>query len=113
MLDKLDHPISLKELKTISLMKNKDKFFFFGFGQTAKYFVNNLIKSKKNFSISATNTTKTILKYIKGKKFKSFKFNDKSYDKKLVKELTRANYILVSIPPQKKGMLYLADSVNY
>ena len=89
-------------------MKNKDKFFFFGFGQTAKYFVNNLIKSKKNFSMSATNTTKTILKIFKGKKFKSFKFNDKSYDKKLVKELTRANYILVSIPPQKKRDVVLS-----
>ena len=89
-------------------MKNKDKFFFFGFGQTAKYFVNNLIKSKKNFSMSATNTTKTILKIFKGKKFKSFKFNDKSYDKKLVKELTRANYILVSIPPQRKRDVVLS-----
>ena len=29
-------------------MKNKDKFFFFGFGQTAKYLVNNLVQSKKN-----------------------------------------------------------------
>ncbi len=90
-------------------MKNKDKFFFFGFGQTAKYFVNNLIKSKKIFSMSATNTTKTILKIFKGKKFKSFKFNDKSYDKKLVKELTRANYILVSIPPQKKKDVVLSS----
>ena len=89
-------------------MKNKDKFFFFGFGQTAKYFVNNLIKSKKNFTISATNTTKTVLKIFKGKKFKSFKFNDKSYDKKLVKELTRANYILVSIPPQRKRDVVLS-----
>ena len=41
---------------------NKDKFFFFGFGQTAKYLVNNLEKSKKNFTFSATNTKKTTLK---------------------------------------------------
>ena len=58
--------------------------------------------------MSATNTTKTILKIFKGKKFKSFKFNDKSYDKKLVKELTRANYILVSIPPQRKRDVVLS-----
>ena len=32
-------------------MKNKDKFFFFGFGQTAKYLVNNLVQSKKKNSL--------------------------------------------------------------
>ena len=40
----------------------KDRFFFFGFGQTAKYLVSNLKQSKKNFSFSATNTKKTTLK---------------------------------------------------
>ena len=30
-------------------MTNKDKFFFFGFGQTAKYLVNNLKLSNKKF----------------------------------------------------------------
>ena len=75
-------------------MKNKDKFFFFGFGQTAKYLVLNLKQSKKKFTFSATNTKKTELK--------SFKLKDKIYDKKLLKELTLADYILVSIPPQKK-----------
>ena len=43
-------------------MIKKDKFFFFGFGQTAKYLVNNLIKSKKKFTLCATNTQKTTLK---------------------------------------------------
>ena len=28
-------------------MTIKEKFFFFGFGQTAKYFITNLIQSKK------------------------------------------------------------------
>ena len=40
-------------------MKNKDKFFFFGFGQTAKYLVRELAKSKVNFNFCATNTKKT------------------------------------------------------
>ena len=40
-------------------MKKKTSFFFFGFGQSAKYFVKNLIESKKNFSFNATNTQKT------------------------------------------------------
>ena len=43
-------------------MTNKDKFFFFGFGQTAKYLVSNLDQSKKKFTFSATNTKKTSLK---------------------------------------------------
>ena len=67
-------------------MKNKDKFFFFGFGQTAKYLVNNLELSKKKFIFSATNTKKTSLKTFGKKKFNSFKFKDEFYDKKLIKE---------------------------
>ena len=43
-------------------MASKDKFFFFGFGQTAKYLVNNLEKSKKKFTFCATNTKRTTLK---------------------------------------------------
>ena len=35
-------------------MIKKDKFFFFGFGQTAKYLVNNLIQSKKTQVILTT-----------------------------------------------------------
>ena len=68
-------------------MKNKDKFFFFGFGQTAKYLVNNLAQSKKKFSFNATNTKRTSLKTFGKKKFKSFKFRDKFYDRKLIKKL--------------------------
>ena len=88
-------------------MENKDRFFFFGFGQTAKYLVNNLKESKKKFTFSATNTKKTTLKTFGKKKFKSFKFKDKLYDKNLVKELSQADYILVSIPPQKKRDIVL------
>ena len=88
-------------------MLNKDRFFFFGFGQTAKYLVNNLKESKKKFTFSATNTKKTTLKTFGKKKFKSFKFKDKLYDKNLVKELSQADYILVSIPPQKKRDIVL------
>ena len=82
---------------------NKDKFFFFGFGQTAKYLIKNLEQSKKKFTFSATNTKKTTLKTFGKKKFLSFKFKDNFYDKKLIKILSEADYILVSIPPQKKG----------
>ena len=88
-------------------MKNRDKFFFFGFGQTAKYLVNNLAQTKKKFTFSATNTKKTSLKTYARKKFKSFKFKNQSYDKKLFNQLIQADYILVSIPPQKKIDLVL------
>jgi nucleoside-diphosphate-sugar epimerase len=93
-------------------MKNKDKFFFFGFGQTAKYLVNNLAQSKKKFSFNATNTKRTSLKTFGKKKFKSFKFRDKFYDRKLIKKLIQADYILVSIPPQKKRDVVLGSFKN-
>jgi pyrroline-5-carboxylate reductase len=88
-------------------MVNKDRFFFFGFGQTAKYLVNSLEQSKKKFTLSATNTKRTTIKTFGKKKFKSFKFKDKVYDKKLIKELSQADYVLISIPPQKKRDIVL------
>ena len=90
-------------------MTNTDKFFFFGFGQTAKYLVKNLKQSKNKFTFSATNTKKTSIKTFDKRKFKSFKFKDKSYDKRLIKELIQADYILVSIPPQKKRDVVLKN----
>ena len=86
---------------------NKDRFFFFGFGQTARYLIKSLKQSKKKFTFSATNTKKTTFKTYGKKRFLSFKFKDKLYDKKLIKILSEADYILVSIPPQKKGDLVL------
>ncbi len=53
-------------------MKKKDKFFFFGFGQTAKYFVKNLSQSKKNFTFCATNTKVTSFKTFNKKKIYIF-----------------------------------------
>ena len=37
-------------------MEKKIKFFFFGFGQTARYFVKELLKTNKKFIFKATNT---------------------------------------------------------
>ncbi len=90
-------------------MNNKDRFFFFGFGQTAKYFVKNLIRSRKNFIFCATNTKKTSTKIFNKKKFKSFKFQNKFYDKKLIPNLLKADYILVSVPPQNKKDIVLSN----
>ena len=85
----------------------KINFFFFGFGQTAKYFTKELINSKKKFTFSATNTKKTSLKSFCKKKFKSFKFKDNNFDQRLLKKLQNTDYILVSIPPQGRKDLVL------
>ena len=92
---------------------DKDRFFFFGFGQTARYLIKNLKQSKKKFTFSATNTKKTTFKTYGKKRFLSFKFKDKLYDKKLIKVLSEADYILVSIPPQKKRDLVLKIFSKY
>ena len=89
-------------------MKKRKKFFFFGFGQSAKYFVKELTKSKINFTFCSTNTRKTSYLNFDKRKFKSFKFKDNNYDQKLLKELQDADYILISIPPQKKKDLVLS-----
>ncbi len=94
-------------------MKKKINFFFFGFGQSAKYFVKNLIKSKKNFSFNATNTQKTKVINFNKKKFLSYKFKDKIFDKKLLKKLVNTDYILVSIPPQKNNDIVLKNFKKY
>ncbi len=90
-------------------MANKDNFFFFGFGQTAKYLVKNLIKSKKKFKFTATNTKKTCLKSFNNKKYKSYKLKDKFFDKKLINDLKKTDYILISIPPQLKKDIVLEN----
>ena len=82
------------------MKKKKEKFFFFGFGQTAKYFVKELSKSKKNFSFYATTTKKTVNSFINKKRVNFFKFNEYGYNKKLLKFLKVSDYILISIPPQ-------------
>ena len=86
-------------------MKQKIRFFFFGFGQTAKYLVKRLIKSNKKFTFSATNTKKTSLLNFNKRKFKSFKFKNGSYDRKLLEELQEADYILISIPLKFEALL--------
>ena len=88
-------------------MVKKDIFFFFGFGQTAKYFISELKKSKRNFHFCTTNTKKTYLRTFKSYKFNSFKFKNETYDKRIIIKLKQADYILVSIPPQNGKDLVL------
>ena len=53
-------------------MNRKIKFFFFGFGQVAKYFIKELINSKKKFQFNATNTKKSGFYYFKNKNIVNF-----------------------------------------
>ncbi len=88
-------------------MKKKVTFFFFGFGQSAKYFLKELIKAKVNFNFFTTNTSKTRDIYFNKKKYRSFKFKNNSYDKSLIKPLEKSEYILISIPPQGRNDIVL------
>ena len=85
------------------------KYFFFGFGQVAKYYVNYLIKKKKKFSFNTTSTSKTKLKSFKGKQYFSFKFKDFEFDKKIFYEILSSNYIIVSIPPKQNKDIVLEN----
>ena len=88
-------------------MEKKATFFFFGFGQSAKYFLKEFSKSKKKFNFFTTNTSKTHNIYFNKKKYKSFKFKDDNYDKSLLQSLAQSEYILVSIPPQGRNDVVL------
>ena len=65
-------------------MKKDFKLFCFGFGQVAKYFVNNLIKNNYNFDLVTTNTIATKLITINNLKYKSYFFNDNKFDNNLL-----------------------------
>ena len=77
------------------------KYFFFGFGQVAKYYIDHLIRKKKKFSFNATSTSKTSSKFFREKKYTSFKFKDYEFDKNIYYEILCSDYIIVSIPPRK------------
>ena len=84
-----------------------NKYFFFGFGQVGKYFINYLFKKKNKFSFYVTTTTKTGIKSFRKKRYISLKFDGKKYDKKISKILSTVKYILISIPPEIKGDIVL------
>ena len=88
-------------------MEKKATFFFFGFGQSAKYFLKEFSRSKKKFNFFTTNTSKTRNIYFNKKKHRSFKFKDDNYDKSLLQSLAQSEYILVSIPPQGRNDIVL------
>ena len=88
-------------------MKKDFKLFCFGFGQVAKYFVNNLIKNNYNFDLVTTNTIATKFTTINNLKYKSYFFNNNKFDNNLLDELNSSNKVLVSIPPKNDADLVL------
>ncbi len=92
-----------------------NKFFFFGFGQVGRYFLDYLQKKKNKFSFNVTSTSSTKYKNFKGKKYMSLKFNGNKYDKRISKILSSVKYVLISVPPNHRGDLvlkYFANDLN-
>ena len=87
----------------------KDHYFFFGFGQVAKYFVRHLLIKKKIFSFTATSTSKSKYKSLYNKRYLSLKLKNNKFDKNIKKKLKKSNYILISIPPNKNKDCVLSN----
>ncbi len=77
-------------------MKN---IFCFGFGQVAKYFIKKLKSENFSFNLSTTSREKTRNNKFENIEYKNFYLKNDNFDKDLLKELKKANYILVSVPP--------------
>jgi nucleoside-diphosphate-sugar epimerase len=73
--------------------------FCFGFGQVAINFIKKI--NNKNIKINLSTTSRKNSKKLKleNVNYESFQFNEKTYDKSLVKRLENSDYILISIAP--------------
>ena len=89
----------------------KINIFCFGFGQVAKYFIENLIK-KYDVNLSTTSTSKTEKKEIFGIKYNSYNFLDNNFDEEILSQIEKSNYILISVPPKKGEDLVLKNFQN-
>tara|TARA_Y100000590_G_scaffold192762_1_gene219070 strand:- start:625 stop:1503 length:879 start_codon:yes stop_codon:yes gene_type:complete len=94
-------------------MGKKFKLFCFGFGQVAKYFVNNLLDKNSLSELITTNTKKTETKKINNFKYKSYFFSDNNFDIDLINDLQSSKKVLISIPPKNKNDLVLKNFGKY
>ena len=78
---------------------NKMKFFCFGFGQVAKYFVKKLLNENYTLELNVSSRQKTQIKTFEGLNFHSYEFSNKKIDKDINAKIKEADFILVSIPP--------------
>jgi nucleoside-diphosphate-sugar epimerase len=75
--------------------------FCFGFGQVAKNFIKKIQSENIKVNLSTTSTGETCKKNINGIDYDNFFFKNESYDDNLIKNLKKADHILISIPPTK------------
>ena len=89
-------------------MKNIN-IFCFGFGQVAKNFIKKLITEKYNITLTTTSRSESSISNFDGIEYKSYLFNSERFDNSLLKELEKADHILVSIPPEKQEDLVVKN----
>ena len=82
---------------------NKINIFCFGFGQVAKCFVKKLKIEKIPFQLTTTSREETQNKNFEDIKYQSFQLNEKKIDNNLIKNLNKADHILISIAPVNGG----------
>ena len=73
--------------------------FSFGFGQVAKNFVKKLKSKNVKFELSTTSREETKNKKLENIDYQNFNFDEKKFDRNLLKNLEKSDHILVSIPP--------------
>ena len=86
--------------------------FCFGFGQVAKTFIQKLKLENFNINLSATSRKKTHTLKFNNINYTSFQFEGNDYDIKLIKNLEKSDYILVSIPPREGTDLVIKNFSN-
>jgi len=72
----------------------------FGFGQVAKSFVKKLCFENYSFNLVTTTRQSTCEKEFEDIKYKCFKFDNDTFDERIIEEIKKATHILVSTPPQ-------------
>jgi len=87
--------------------------FCFGFGQVAKNLIKKIITKNIDVNLTVTSRDKSSQKIFDGIKYDSFQFSQDTYDKKLIKNLESANYILVSVAPVKGEDIVIKNFQNF
>ncbi len=77
----------------------KINIFCFGFGQVAQSFIKKILSKNFEIDLNVTSRDETQIKKIDKINYNSFQLDEKKYDKSLIKELEKSEYILDSIPP--------------
>ena len=85
----------------------------FGFGQVAKNFIKKLNNEGVSFKLTTTSREESKNKKFENINYESFKFTENSFDKKFIRRLEEADYILLSIAPTNEGDIVIKNFQNY